>query len=200
MANTYISRETAGSLYRTSLIKKGITDARLLDGMVEDFLRTQYDNGRGIEAYPSSGSSAYNFNNQKAVPYPGISGSSAYNSGGQRTAANPSTKDDAYIPLRESRTKDDVFASQQDFGNGTNVFTPGMQTGISLNSVPPVATIPTPNMRPQGGAPARSSMGGFDPLPQTSGHVDVTSRSGQESMSPAQAALLEKLMAAQRMV
>ena len=198
--NTFLSREMAGRIYQATLIKQGITDPRLLQGMVEDFLRTRYDvvNPPKVKAANASGSSAYNFQNQKATPaatsVPPTAGM------GMPTASPPVGKDD-YIPPRG------------DFGGGTNVFTEGMQTGVpfynplegkpsgvSLTSMPPAATMPTPNMRPQSGAPAQPSAGGFDPLPQTSGHVDVTSRSGQESMNPAQLAMLEKLLAAQRMV
>ena len=41
--NTFLSREMAGRIYQATLIKQGITDPRLLQGMVEDFLRTRYD-------------------------------------------------------------------------------------------------------------------------------------------------------------
>ena len=201
MANAYIPRETAGSIYRSSLIKDGITDPRLLDGMVEDFLRTTYDKGPGIKAFPGGGSSAYNASDSKAVPAPSIipgmgmptaSSTPPTISGmGMPTPSPPVTKDD-YIP--------------PNFGNGTNVFTPNMQTGLppvgtTINSVPPAATVPNPNLRGSAGADTiQGGSGGFDPLPQTSGHTDITSRTGQESMNPAQAALLEKLLAAQRMV
>ena len=175
MANAYISRETAGSLYRTSLIQKGITDHRLLEGMVEDFLRTQYDNGPGIEAYPSSGSSAYNAGNTKATP----------------AAPSGPPPQSGYNPLEGKPSGVPFF---NPLGGGS------ANPGVSLNSVPPAATMPpNPRLRGSAGQDTLQGGGGFDPLPQTSGHTDIASRSGQESMSPAQAALLEKLMAAQRM-
>jgi hypothetical protein len=193
MVSTNMSRDVAGAIYakklREAMAAKGAVDEALIYQMTKEWTDQVFGPAPNAVKTPP--------------PLPGF----------------PQGKDDAYAPapysaglgipqvtnpIRDSSPmgKDDAYSAkgpptEHPYSPESSAYPPG----VSINSVPPAATaVPTPALRPSpGGGGGATSGFGYDPLPQTSGHTSIVGRSGQESMNPAAAELLAKLMAAQRM-